>query len=80
MAAARAATHLPLNAVERSTGTDVSGARERVDGRFDDVQDASDRAEDRFLSVLLSTSRLTAEYAQFVDDSLERACPGDDAD
>ena len=75
MTAARTASHLPLNAVEQSTGADVSGVRDRVDGRFDDAQEVSDRAEDRFLTVMLSTSQLTAEYASFVDDSLERVCP-----
>ena len=78
LTAARTATHLPLNAVERTTGADASGARARVDDRFDAAQEVSDRAEDRFLSVMLSTSQLTAEYARFVDDSLERACPLED--
>ena len=78
MTAARTVTHLPLNAVEGTTGADVAGARETVDDRFDAAQDVSDRAEDRFLSVMLSTSQLTAEYAQFVDDSLERVCPAGD--
>lgn len=72
------ATHLPLNAVERTTGADTSDARARVDDRFDAAREASDRAEDHFLTVVLSTSQLTAEYARFVDDSFERACPGGD--
>lgn len=75
LAAARTATHLPLNAVERTTGADASDARARVDDRFEAARETSDRAEDRFLTVVLSTSQLTAEYARFVDDSFERACP-----
>lgn len=75
MTAARAVTHLPLNAVEQTLGADVSGARRQVDDRFDAAQDASDRAEDRFLTVMLSTSQLTAEYAELLDDSLHRVCP-----
>ena len=75
MTAARTLSHLPLNAVEQTTGADVSSVRAEVDGRFDDAQEVSDRAEDRFLTVMLSTSQLTAEYASFVDDSLEWVCP-----
>jgi hypothetical protein len=78
LTAVRTATHLSLNAVERTTGTDATGAHARVDDRFDAAQDASDRAEDRFLSVMLSTSQLTAEYARFVDDSFDRVCPVDE--
>lgn len=78
LTAARTASHLPLNAVERTTGADVSGVRARVDDGFDATQDASDRAEDRFLSAMLTTSHRTADYAEFVDDSLERVCPLED--
>ena len=78
LTAVRTVSHLPLNAVEQSTDTDVSVVRERVDDRFDVAQDASDRVEDRFLTVMLSTSQLTAEYASFVDDSIERVCPAGD--
>lgn len=75
MTAVRTVSHLPLNAVEGTSGADVSVVREGVDDRFGAAQEASDRVEDRFLTVMLSTSQLTAEYASFVDDSLERVCP-----
>lgn len=75
---ARSVSEVPLTAVERTTGADVSGARETVEGRFETVQAASDRAEDRFLTVMLSTSQLTADCATLVDDSVARLCPGDE--
>jgi hypothetical protein len=78
LTAVRTVSHLPLNAVEQSTGDYVSVVRDRVDDRFDVAQEASDRAEDRFLTVMLSTSQLTAEYASFVDDSIDRVCPAGD--
>lgn len=71
----RLLTQFHLNAVEQTTGADVSGAREAVDDRFDAAQELSDRAEDRFLTAMLSASHLTADYAEFVDQSLERVCP-----
>jgi hypothetical protein len=74
---ARTATHLPLNTVERTTGTDVSDARSTVESRFDAAQEVSDRAEDRFLTTMLSTSQLTAEYAELIDRSVDRACRGE---
>lgn len=73
----RAASHFPLNAVERTAGADVGAARRTVDAGFESAQDVSDGAEDRFLRALLSTSQLTAEYAELVDDSVERVCPVD---
>lgn len=75
LVAVRTASHLPLHAAERATGADASGVHDRVDDGFDATQDASDRAEDRFLTVMLSTSQQTAQYAEFVDDSLQRVCP-----
>lgn len=72
---ARAVSHLPLNAVEHTTGVDATDAHRRIDARFELVQDVSDDAEDRFLTVMLSTSQLTAEYARLVDDSIERVRP-----
>lgn len=74
----RLLTQFHLNAVEQTTGADVSGAREAVDDRFDTVQEVSDRVEDRFLTAMLSTSHLTADYAEFVDQSVERVCPAVD--
>lgn len=75
MTVARAMTHLPLDAVEHTTGVDATDAHRTVDARFDVVQDASDDAEDRFLTAMLSTSQMTAEYARLVDDSFERVWP-----
>lgn len=79
LAAVRTASHIPLNAVERTTGADVSAVLAGVDDGFDATQDASDRAENRFLSAMLSTSRRTADYAELVDESLERVCTLEDA-
>lgn len=78
MTTIRLLTQFHLNAVEETTGADVSDAREAVDDRFDTVQEVSDRAEDRFLTAMLSTSHLTADYAEFVDHTLERVCPAVD--
>lgn len=72
---ARALTHLQIDAVEHATGVDAPDAHRTVDARFEVVQDVSDDAEDRFLTAMLSTSQKTAEYARFVDDSVERVCP-----
>lgn len=76
----RAASYLPLNAVARPAGADVSDARQTVDAGFEAAQDVSDGVEGRFLRALLSTSQLTAEHAELVDDSVERVCPADEED
>lgn len=76
----RSASHLPLNAVARTAGADVADARRTVDAGFEAAQDVSDGAECRFLRALLSTSQVTAEYAELVDDSVERVCPVDGDD
>ncbi|MFQ3319304.1 MAG: hypothetical protein ACI8UR_000962 [Natronomonas sp.] len=75
LTAVRLVTQFPLNTLERTTGTDVAAARQRVDDRFDGAQDASDRLENRFLTSMVSTGQLTAEYAAFVDQAVERVCP-----
>lgn len=75
MTAARTMSHLPLNAVEHTTGVDATDAHRTVDARFEVVQDVSADAEDRFLTAMLSTSQMTAEYARLVDESVERVCP-----
>lgn len=78
---ARALTHLQLDALEYAAGVDATDAHRTVDARFEVVRDVSDDAEDRFLTAMLSTSQKTAEYARFVDDSVERVCPvGHDAE
>ncbi len=78
MTAAQAVSHLSLNAVERTTGTDVSDAHETLDDQFDTMVAASDDAEDRVLDTFLSTSQLSAEYAEFLDRSAKRICLTDD--
>jgi hypothetical protein len=49
MATARAMAHAKVDAVERVVGSDVRCARERVDERFDGVEAAANRMENRFL-------------------------------
>lgn len=71
----RAVSHLPLDAVEHTTGVDASSGHRTIDSRFETARDISQDAEDSFLTVLLSTSQQTAEYAELVDDSAERLCP-----
>jgi hypothetical protein len=72
LAVARTVAHAQIDTAEGVIGSDVGFAREAVDDRFDDVEAVSDRLEDRFLTSMLSTSQLTASYAEAVDDSLER--------
>jgi hypothetical protein len=75
--AARAMTHMQLHALERTTGVDAKCAHGVVDGRFDSMQELSDRAEDRFLTTVLSVSQLTATYAETFDDAVARVIPSD---
>lgn len=72
MAVARTVAHANVNAAERMAGSQVQCAHDTVDDRFDGVESVSNRMEDRFLSSMLSTSQLTASYAEAFDDSLER--------
>lgn len=72
---ARSASHLPLDAVEYTTGVDASAGHRTIDSRFESARGVSEDVEDSLLTVLLSTSQLTAEYAELVDDSAERLCP-----
>jgi len=80
MAVARTVAHANVNAAEGVVGSDVRCAHTEVDDRFDDVEAVSNRLEDHFLSSMLSTSHLTASYAEAVDDSLERTLRPERAD
>jgi hypothetical protein len=73
MAVARTVAHAEVDAAEGVVGSDLRCAHETVDDRFDVVEAVSDRLEDRFLTSMLSTSQLTATYAEAVDDSVERS-------
>jgi hypothetical protein len=44
------------------------------------MQELSDRAEDRFLTTVLSMSQLTATYAETFDDAVARVIPSDPRD
>lgn len=70
----RSVALLPLDLVGASTGADVAVAHRTVDARFEAAREVSDAAEDHVLSAMLSTSQLTAEYAELVDESVEEAC------
>ncbi len=72
MALARTMAHANVDAVEGIVVADVGRAHETVDERFDGIEAVSDRLEDRFLGSMLSTSQLTATYAEAFDDSMER--------
>lgn len=78
--AARAMTHMQLSAIERTTGVDAGCAHSVVESRFDSMQELSDRAEDRFLTTILSVSQLTATYAEAFDDAVARVIPADPDD
>lgn len=80
MAVARTVAHANVNAAERFVGSDVRCAHDEVDDRFDDVEAVSNRMEDHFLTSMLSTSQLTASYAEAFDDSLERTVRPEHAD
>ncbi|QLD85896.1 hypothetical protein HWV23_09210 [Natronomonas halophila] len=75
IAAARAMTQLNLSSAEETTGIRSPRAHDTIDDGFDTIEDASKRAEDRFYRALLSAGQLSATYAEFVDASVERACP-----
>lgn len=80
IAAARAVAHINLNSVEETTGITSPRAHDTIDDGFDSAENVSERAEDRFLRVLLSAGQLSATYAEFVDASAERACPNADGE
>jgi hypothetical protein len=78
--AARALTHMQLSALERTARVDATCAHSVVEERFDSMQELSDRAEDRFLTTVLSVSQLTATYAETFDDAVARVLPSDPTD
>jgi hypothetical protein len=75
IAAARAMTQLNLGSAEETTGIRSPRAHDAIDDGFDTIENASERAEDRFYRALLSAGQLSATYAEFVDASVERTCP-----
>lgn len=79
-AAARAMTHINLSSAEETTGITSHRAHDTIDDGFDTVENASNRTEDRFLRVLLSTSQLSATYAEVVDESVDRVCASGDGE
>lgn len=80
MSTARTVAHANVNAIEEAVGSDVECAHSGVDERFDGIEAFSNRMEDRFLSTMLSTSQLTATYAETLDDSIERTLRPERAD
>ena len=62
-----------------AAASEPSGGPGAVD-RLDDLEDASHRLEDHFLTAMLSTSQLTASYAETFDDSVERTLRPERAD
>lgn len=78
IAAARAIAHINVSTAEETTGMKVPHAHDTVDDAFDSGENVSNRAEDRFLRVLLSTGQLSATYAEFIDESVDRVCANAD--
>ena len=61
-----------LEVVEPVVNPVVAARDRRAEDLFGDLEDASHRLEDHFLTAMLSTSQLTADYAETFDDSVER--------
>lgn len=78
IAAARALAHINLSSAEETTGITSPRGHDTIDDGFDSAENVSNRAEDRFLRVLLSAGQLSATYAEFVDATAERACSNND--
>ena len=72
----QAAAELPLATVDETTGADVDPAHEVVGSQFEAAEAFSNRTEDRVLTAMVSTSQLAAEYAAFVDSSVDEVVPG----
>ena len=72
LATARTMAHTNVDVAEQVLGPVVACSHDGVDDRLDDLEDASHRLEDHFLTAMLSTSQLTADYAETFDDSIER--------
>ena len=72
LAMARTMAHTNVDVAEQVLGPAVACSHDGVDDRLDDFEDASHRLENHFLTAMLSTSQLTAGYAETFDDSVER--------
>ena len=72
LATTRTIAHTNVDVAEQVLGPEAVCSHGGVDDRLDDLEDASRRLENHFLTVMLSTSRLTAGYAETFDDSVER--------
>ena len=72
LATARTIAHTNVDVAEQVLGPSVACSHDGVDDRLDDLEDASHRLEDHFLTAIFSTSQLTAGYAETFDDSVER--------
>ena len=72
LATARTMAHTNVDVAEQVLGPEVACGHGGVDDRLDDLEDASHRLENHFLTAMLSTSQLTAGYAETFDDSVER--------
>ena len=70
LATARTMAHTDV--AEQVLGPAVACGHDGVDDRLDDLEDTSHRLEEHFLTAMLSTSQLTADYAETFDDSVER--------
>ena len=68
LATARTMAHTNVDVAEQALGPAVACSHDRLN----DLEDASHRLEDHFLTTMLSTSQLTAGYAETFDDSVER--------
>ena len=80
LATARTMAHTNVDVAEQVLGPAVACSHDAVDDRLDDLEDASHRLEDHFLTAMLSTSRLTTGYAETFDDSVERTLRPERAD
>ena len=72
LSTARTMAHANVDVAEQVLGSEVACSHDGVEYRLDDLEDASYRLEDHFLTAMLSTSQLTADYAETFDDSIER--------
>ena len=80
LSTARTMAHANVDIAEQVLGPAVACSHDGVDDRLDDLEDASHRLEDHFLTAMLSTSQLTAGYAETFDDSIERTLRPERAD
>lgn len=71
LATARTMAHTNVDVAEQVLGPAVACSHDGVDDRLDDLEDTSHRLVNHFLTVMLSTSQLTASCAETLDDSVE---------